>query len=118
MEPIALTGVLTGAIEHVVETTNLWQEFLYFIETYNIFGVAVGLLIATKVADFTKSMVEDLVTPLFFKPLFKKLKIEKLEDLSYKGVLYGKVLARCIDFLITAFFIFLLVKYMHISLKK
>lgn len=100
--------------------TNLWirGEFILFIETYNIFGVAVGLLIATKVADFTKSIVEDLVTPLIFKPLFKKLKIDKLEDLSYKGILYGKVLARCIDFAITAFCIFLLVKYMNLTLKK
>jgi large-conductance mechanosensitive channel len=77
----------------------------------------VGLLIATKVADFTKSIVEDFITPLFFKPLFKKLKIDKLEDLSYTGILYGKVLARFIDFGITAFFIFLLVKYMSIQLK-
>jgi large-conductance mechanosensitive channel len=80
MDPIALTG----AVEQLSTTTNIWQEFILFIETYNIFGVAIGLLIATKVADFTKSIVEDLVTPLFFKPVFKKLKIEKLEDLSYK----------------------------------
>jgi large-conductance mechanosensitive channel len=78
----------------------------------------VGLLIAKKVADFTKSIVEDFVTPLFFNPLFKKLKIEKLEDLSYRGILYGKVLARFIDFAITAFFIFLLVKYMAVDIKK
>jgi large-conductance mechanosensitive channel len=54
---------------------------------------------------------------MFFTPLFKKLKIEKLEDLSCKGILYGKVLARFIDFAITAFFIFLLVKYMSIQIK-
>jgi large conductance mechanosensitive channel len=97
---------------------NLRQEFITFIETYNIFWVAVGLLIAAKVADLTKSLVEDFVTPLFFAPLFKKLKINKLEDLSYKGILYGKVLARLIDFVIVAFCIFLLIKYMNISLKK
>lgn len=97
---------------------TLRMEFLTFIHTYNIFWVAVGLLIAKKVADFTKSIVEDFVTPLFFTPLFKKLKIDKLDDLSYKGVLYGKVLARFIDFAITAFFIFLLVKYMAVDIKK
>jgi len=118
MDPVALSGALTGAVEEIATNTNLRSEFLLFIETYNIFGVAVWLLIATKVADFTKSIVEDFVTPLIFKPLFKKLNIEKLEDLSYKGILYGKVLARFIDFMITAFFIFLLVKYMDISLKK
>jgi large conductance mechanosensitive channel len=57
-------------------------------------------------------MVEDLVTPLFFTPIFKKLKIEKLEDLSWHGVLYGKALARFIDFLLTAFIVFLVIHYL------
>ena len=92
-------------------------QFLSFLETYNIFGVAVGLLIAKKVADFSKSIIEDLVTPLFFTPVFKKLKINKLEDLSYKGILYGKVLSVCIDFFITALFVFLLVHYLSVSPK-
>jgi hypothetical protein len=35
------------------------------------------------VGEFVKSIVEDLVTPLFFAPVLKKLKIEKLEDLSW-----------------------------------
>ena len=104
-------------MEEIALDLTLREQFILFIETYNIFGVAVGLLIAKKVADFTKSMVEDFVTPLLFTPLFKKLKIDKLEDLSFKGILYGKVLARFIDFAITAFFIFLLVKYMSIQVK-
>jgi len=96
---------------------GLRGEFLIFIQSYNLIGVAIGLLIATKIADFTKSIVTDLITPLFFTPLFKKLKIDKLEDLSHKGILYGKVLARSIDFIITAFLIFLLIKYMSVSMK-
>lgn len=104
-------------MENAIADTNIRAQFILFIQTYNIFGVAVGLLIAKKVADFTKSIVEDFVTPLIFNPLFKKLKIEKLSDLSYKGILYGKVLSSFIDFLITAFLIFLLVKYVSIEIK-
>jgi large-conductance mechanosensitive channel len=115
---VSIYLLIPADMETVPADLGIWSEFLLFIETYNIFGVAVGLLIATKVADFTKSMVEDLITPLFFKPLFKRLKIDKLEDLSYKGILYGKVLARCIDFAITAFCIFLLVKYASLTLKR
>ena len=88
-----------------------------FLETYNVIGVTIGLILATKVADVTKSLVEDLITPAIFAPLLKKLKIEKLEDLSFRGILYGKVLARIIDFIIVAFCLFLVVKYMNITIK-
>jgi large-conductance mechanosensitive channel len=52
---------------------------------------------------------------LFFTPLFKKLKVDKLEDLSWKGILYGKALARLIDFVLTAFLVFLVIKYMGVT---
>jgi len=93
------------------------SEFMTFLGTYNVIGVTIGLILATKVADVTKSLVEDLITPAIFAPLLKKLKIEKLEDLSFKGILYGKVLARIIDFIIVAFCLFLVVKYMNITIK-
>lgn len=93
------------------------SEFMTFLETYNVIGVTIGLILATKVADVTKSLVEDLITPAIFAPLLKKLKIEKLEDLSFRGILYGKVLARIIDFVIVAFCLFLVVKYMNITVK-
>ena len=43
------------------------------------------------------------------------LKIDKLEDLSYKGVLYGKLIARTIDFIIVALLVFLVVKKLGVS---
>ena len=94
----------------------MWTEFVTFLSTFNVIGVTIGLIIATKVAEVTKSLIEDLIMPLIFSPLLKKLKIEKLEDLSRRGVLYGKVLARLLDFVIVAFCIFLVVKYMNLSL--
>lgn len=91
-------------------------EFLDFLATYNVVWVAIALLIATKVGELTKSLIEDLITPLILTPLFKKLKIEKLEDLSWRGVLYGKVIARLIDFVIIAFLIFLVVKNLGVTM--
>lgn len=93
------------------------SEFMVFLESYNVIWVTIWLIIATKVAEFTKSLIEDLITPLIFTPLFKKLKVDKLEDLSFKWILFGKVLARFIDFVIVAFCIFLVVKYMNIAIK-
>lgn len=93
------------------------KEFLHFLAQYNIVWVAIGLLIAVKVGDLVKGLIEDLVTPLILRPILVKLKVENLEQLSFRGVLYGKVLARLIDFLITAFLIFLVVKYLWAPVK-
>ena len=87
-----------------------------FVAQNNVIGVAIWLLIATKVWELTKSLIEDFVTPLIFSPILKKLKIEKLEDLSWRGVLYGKLLARTIDFIVVALVIFLVVKNLGVEM--
>lgn len=61
-------------------------------------------------------MIEDLVTPMILNPILKRLRVKHIEDLSYKGVLYGKVMSTLIDFLLTAFLVFLFVRYAHISM--
>lgn len=96
----------------------MFQEFIDFIAKYNIFGVAIWLLIATKVWELVKGMIENLITPLLLNPVLKRLRVKKMEELSYKWILYGKVLSTTIDFLITAFLIFLLVKYFNITPTK
>ena len=77
------------------------ENFIAFMAEYNVVGMAIWLLIWVKVWEFVKSIVEDLVTPLFFTPIFKKLKIEKLEEL--------------IDFLLTAFIVFLVIHYLWVE---
>ena len=91
------------------------QEFVDFISQNNVLWVAIWLLIATKVGEWTKSFIEDFITPLILTPIFKKLKIEKLEDLSWRWVLYGKLIARTIDFIIIALLVFLVVKKLGVS---
>lgn len=91
------------------------QEFIDFISKNNIIGLAIGLLIAVKVGDVVKSVVEDLLTPAVFAPTMRRLKVDKLEDLSWKGILYGRVLARLIDFLITATIVFIIIKTLGVS---
>ncbi len=86
-----------------------------FVLKNNIIGLAVGLLIASKVGDVVKSVVEDLLTPAILAPTMKRLKIDKLENLSFKGVLYGKLIARTIDFLITALIVFFIIRYFSIK---
>jgi len=89
-----------------------------FLSQYNVVGIAVWLLIATKVWELVKWLIDDLITPLILNPILTRLKVKRMEDLSYKGILYGKVIATLIDFLIVAFLVFLVVKYMHIDIIK
>jgi len=92
------------------------KEFMTFLSQYNVVGIAVWLLIATKVWTLVKWIIEDLITPLILQPILKKLKVDTIEELSYKWILYGKVMSTLIDFLITAFLVFLFIKYANISL--
>lgn len=94
------------------------KEFMIFLSQYNVVGIAVWLLIATKVWELVKWLIDDLITPLILNPILTRLKVKRMEDLSYKGILYGKVIATLIDFLIVAFLVFLVVKYMHIDMIK
>jgi len=93
------------------------KEFFAFIAQYNVVGIAVGLLVANKVGELVKGMIDDLITPLILSPVLHRLKIKKIEELSFRGVLYGKVIATLIDFMITAFLVFLVVKYMDLKIK-
>ncbi len=92
-------------------------DFMQFIADYNVIWVAIWLLIATKVGEWTKSFIEDFVTPLIFAPILKKLKIDKLENLSRRWVLYGKLLARTIDFIVVALIVFFIIKWIGVEAK-
>ena len=92
-------------------------DFMQFIADYNVIWVAIWLLIATKVGEWTKSFIEDFITPLIFAPILKKLKIDKLENLSRRWVLYGKLLARTIDFIVVALIVFFIIKWVGVEAK-
>ncbi len=89
-----------------------------FLAQYNIVGIAIWLLVATKVGELVKWLIDDLITPLLLNPILTKLKVKKMEDLSYRWILYGKVISTLIDFIIVAFLVFLVVKYMHVDMVK
>lgn len=91
------------------------KEFFSFLSQYNVVGIAVWLLIATKAGELVKGLIDDLITPLILAPVLKRLKVKNIEELSFKWILYGKVISTLIDFMVTAFIIFLVIKYAHIS---
>jgi large conductance mechanosensitive channel len=62
-------------------------------------------------------LIDDLVTPLLLAPAFKKLKVEHLEDLSWHGILWGKVLSNLIKFVVVAVLVFAVVRNFDVMMK-
>lgn len=93
------------------------QEFMTFLDQYQVIGVAIGLIIGAKVNDLIGTIVEDVITPAILSPLLRKLHLDKLEDLSWNGILYGKALAKTITFIVVAIMVFVCVKQIGIKVK-
>ena len=89
---------------------NMIKEFKTFILRGNIIDLAVAVIIGAAFSAIVGSFIVDVITPLLLKPAMDSLGVSQLEKLSWNGVLYGKFLAAVINFLVTAFIIFLLIK--------
>ncbi len=94
------------------------KEFRSFIMRGNVIDLAVAVIIGGAFSAIVGSLINDVITPLLLKPVMQALHVDKLENLGWNGVLYGKFLASVINFVVTAFIIFLLVKAMNRALKK
>jgi len=86
------------------------SEFLAFLKHYGVIGLAIAVIIGGKLNLLITSVVNDLLTPLIFQPALKAAGVEKIADLAFNGILYGKVVASLIDFLIVAFIVFIFAK--------
>lgn len=94
------------------------KEFKAFIMRGNVVDLAVAVIIGAAFGAIVSSLVTDVITPLMLKPAMESLGVNKLEELAWNGVLYGKFLATVINFLVVGFVIFMLIKAMNIALKK
>jgi len=87
------------------------KEFVEFLKLYGVIGLAIAVIIGGKLNELITSIVSDLLMPLIFQPALKAANVDDIRKLSYHGILYGKVLGSAIDFLIVAFVVFLIAKY-------
>jgi large conductance mechanosensitive channel len=88
----------------------MFQEFLAFLKQYGVIGLAIAVIIGGKFNLLITSLVNDLLTPLIFLPVLKAAGVEKIADLSFQGILYGRVISSLIDFLIVALIVFIFAK--------
>ena len=94
------------------------KEFKTFIMRGNVVDLAVAVIIGTAFNAIVGSLINDVITPLLLKPAFSAMHVDKLENLAWNGVLFGKFIASVINFIVTAFVIFLMIKGMNKAKKK
>jgi large conductance mechanosensitive channel len=87
------------------------KEFITFLKNYGVIGLAIAVIIGGKLNEFVTSVVQDLLMPLVFQPALKAAQVDDIRKLSYNGILYGKVVGSAIDFLIVAFVVFMIAKF-------
>lgn len=88
----------------------MYREFMTFLKTYGVIGLAIAVIIGGKLNLLVTSIVNDLLTPLILQPALNAAGVARLSQLSWNGVLYGKVLASLMDFMIVAFIVFVFAK--------
>ncbi|MCM2349134.1 MAG: MscL family protein [Bacteriovoracaceae bacterium] len=88
----------------------MMHEFMDFLKQYGVIGLAIAVIIGGKLNLLVTSLVNDLLTPLIFQPALRAAGVESIYQLSYNGIMYGKVVGALIDFMIVAFVIFLFAK--------
>ena len=94
------------------------KEFKTFVMRGNVVDLAVAVIIGGAFSAIVGSFINDVITPLLLKPAMSALHVDKLENLAWNGVLFGKFLASVINFLVTAFIVFLMIKGMNKAIKK
>jgi large conductance mechanosensitive channel len=87
------------------------KEFVGFLKQYGVIGLAIAVIIGGKLNEFVSSVVSDLLMPLVFQPALKAAQVDDIRKLSYEGILYGKVIGSAIDFIIVAFVVFMIAKF-------
>jgi len=89
------------------------KEFRNFIMRGNVMDLAVAVIMGAAFSAIVSSLVADVITPGLLNPVMEKLQVEKLEGLSWNGVLYGKFLAAVLNFLVVSLVIFLLIRTLN-----
>jgi large conductance mechanosensitive channel len=95
------------------------QEFKKFILRGNVIDLAVGVIIGAAFGKIVSSFIDDVITPLLLKPALDAAHLTQLEHLTVLGtVKYGVFLAAVINFIITAFILFLIIKAANAAQKR
>lgn len=85
-------------------------ELKNFLLRGNVIDLAVGVVIANAFGAIVKSLIEDVITPLFLNPAIKAAGVEQIAGLKWNGIAYGSFLSAIINFLVIGTVLFFIVK--------
>ncbi|CAE6494705.1 Large-conductance mechanosensitive channel-like protein [Candidatus Nitrosotenuis uzonensis] len=97
--------------EKPVERRGLLQEFVRFLQTFGVIGLAIAFVIGAASSKLVSSLVSDLINPLIGLVLQDAGELKMLSFTVNKSTFaYGSFIANVIDFAIIAFVVFILYK--------
>lgn len=92
---------------------KITEEFRRFLEEYKVVGLAVAFVIGTAVTTFVQSLVANVIMPVINALL--PTGTWQTATVSIGGIVigWGPFLAALVNFLIIAFVVFLIVKFVE-----
>ncbi|HTE26378.1 large conductance mechanosensitive channel protein MscL [Flavitalea sp.] len=95
------------------------KEFKTFAMKGNVVDLAIGVIIGAAFSKIVNSLIEDVITPLLLKPILERANLTELDKLRIFGtVKIGVFLSACINFIIVALILFLIIRAMNRFNKK
>lgn len=104
-------------VKNVAKSNKILEEFKIFISKGNVLDLAVGVIIGGAFQSIVTSLTNNIINPLlgcFTEVDFSEYTL----DIGNLSIKYGAFLTDVINFVIMAFIVFLIVKFMNKILKK
>ena len=86
------------------------KELKSFLLRGNVVDLAVAVIIVAAFGAIVTSLVNDIITPLILNPALSAAGVDKIAELSWKGIAYGNFLSAVINFLVIGTVLFFIVK--------
>jgi len=108
------------------------EEFKKFALRGNVIDLAIGVIIGAAFSGIVNSLVQDVITPIigaitggldfsnYFMPLSSRVTADTLAEAKKQGAVlaWGSFLTLCINFLIIAFILFLVVRAINRLVRR
>ena len=108
------------------------EEFKKFALRGNVIDLAIGVIIGAAFSGIVNSLVQDVITPIigaitggldfsnYFMPLSSRVTADTLVEAKKQGAVlaWGSFLTLCINFLIVAFILFLVVRAINRLVRR
>ena len=97
----------------------MFDEFKKFAMRGNVIDLAIGVILGAAFGKIVSSLTDDVITPLILKPALSAANLTHLSEFTVFGtVKIGMFLSATINFVIVAFVLFLIVRFVNAMKKK